>query len=125
MDMFTDHLLEIHLFKGSYASLHKQLSEEGIEFSEKHLFSTSTPQVVLGITDFLKTAALWTSLATVLVTWLKGRYGRKVTITNKDKSVIHIEGMSVSDVERLLKNSIIVSAIESNEKESNVENKDE
>lgn len=71
---------------------------------------------MLGITDFLKTAALWTSLATVLVTWLKGRYGRKIKITKKDKSVIYIEGMSVSDIERLLKNSIIVSVIESNEK---------
>lgn len=124
MNMFTDCLLEIHLFNGSYKSILKQLNYEGIKFSETELFSSSTPQIVLGIFDLLKTATIWSSLATILVTWIKSKYGRKVAITNKDKSIIQIEGMSISDIERLLKNSCIISVFESNEKESMDENKD-
>ena len=58
MNMFTDCLLEIHLFNGSYKSILKQLNYEGIKFSETELFSSSTPQIVLGIFDLLKTATI-------------------------------------------------------------------
>ena len=50
--------------------------------------------------------------------------GRKITITYKNKEIIDTKGLSVSEVKSCLKDSRIISVFESNEKESNDENKD-
>ncbi|PPK74792.1 hypothetical protein B0F87_10735 [Methylobacter tundripaludum] len=112
--------LEIHLFNGSYQSLAEQLKANGIEFSERHQFSAApaTAQVVLELAGILKTAAPWASLAAVLIAWLKNRAGRKVIITTKDQGTIHVEGMSITEVERILEKTQFVSAIESRNEES-------
>jgi hypothetical protein len=42
------------------------------------------------------------ALAKVLVAWVRGSDSRKVSITQNDNSIFHIEGMSAEAVEKIL-----------------------
>lgn len=52
--------------------------------------------------DFTILSKTGSALATIIVAWLHGRYGRKAKLTVNDTE-IEIEGSSAKDVERLLK----------------------
>ena len=56
----------------------------------------------LEIIQAVGNVAMWGSLATVIVAFIKSRRGRKVIITTKDGSVVHAEGLSQAELNDLL-----------------------
>ena len=42
------------------------------------------------------------TIASVLVAWVRARASRKIIITTKDKTVIHAEGYSVEQFEKII-----------------------
>ena len=63
-------------------------------------------------------AAMWGALAAVIVAFIKSRRGRKVIITTNDNTVVHAEGLSMSELERVLEHTKSLTAIDpSKEKE--------
>ncbi len=61
----------------------------------------------------IKLGASFISLAAIVVKWLKVTASRKVIIQTKNKKVIHIEGYSEKDVEKILKHAEKITVIDS------------
>lgn len=59
-------------------------------------------------------AAFWPSLATVVIAFINSRRGRKVIITTKDRTVVHAEGLSSSELEQVLQKAQNLTAIDPN-----------
>ena len=59
-----------------------------------------------------QTAAVATSVAAVLVAWLKARASRKVILTLRDKQIVHLEGYSVEEVKQLLNMTEVATVID-------------
>jgi hypothetical protein len=90
------------------------LDEAGIRY-EKHT-PRPPPGVIVNATGeilhFVEHVVTATSLATVLVAWIHGRASRKIIVTTKDEKVIHIEGYSVEQFEKILADAREVSVID-------------
>jgi hypothetical protein len=48
----------------------------------------------------------------VLVTWLRGRASRKVIVQTNEQMVLHIDGYSVKEVEKVLEKASSINAIQ-------------
>ena len=70
------------------------------------------------LVEIAQATAPWASIAAVLVAWLRARASRKVIITLPDNKVLHVEGMGVKDVERLLPVAQAISALETKKPDS-------
>ncbi|NSL56874.1 hypothetical protein [Uliginosibacterium aquaticum] len=96
--------IEINLFKDSREPFLKMLTDENIEYGEIHKFSVGAvlaSGTSIGV-SLIQASAPWVAFSAVLVAWIRSRSSRKVIITTKDHVVIHIEGMSQQDVEKIL-----------------------
>jgi hypothetical protein len=52
------------------------------------------------------------SLASVLIAWIKSRASRKVILQTDDKKVLHLEGYSVKEIEKLLPKTTSLTVID-------------
>ncbi|MDH4610470.1 hypothetical protein [Pseudomonas sp. BN102] len=106
--------IRANLFKSSYTPFIEMLKENEIKYGEVKTFSTApmASGMVLALYGFLQTAAPWAALAAVLVAWIKSKSSRKVIITTKDNQVIHLEGLSPKETERLLEVAINLAVID-------------
>ncbi|HDR9797398.1 hypothetical protein SB461_27420 [Burkholderia cenocepacia] len=89
------------LFKDSKNSFLSELDRNSIEYSQIELFSSG----VMASGELIAIAKAFvssTAFATVVVTWLKTRASRKIIVTAKDEKIIHLEGYSVDEVEKIL-----------------------
>jgi len=106
--------IKVALFKDSKESFLSLLKENDIAYTER----TVRPGVVMAagetieIIKALGEASLFPALATVIVQWLRARSSRKIIVQTKDKQVVHLQGYSVSDAERVLKSAESFSAID-------------
>ena len=55
------------------------------------------------IINILVDAVPWASIAAVMVAWLRALSSRKITVTTKDKEILHTEGLGAAQVCELLK----------------------
>ena len=55
---------------------------------------------------------MWSALATIVVMFIKAKYGRKVLITTKDNKVIHAEGLTKEELDPILKEEKNVATID-------------
>ena len=108
--------LRANVFKSSHDPFTQMLQESNIEYGEVKTFSNAfmASSMVLTVYGVLQTAAPWAALAAVLVAWIKSRPTRKVIITTKDNQVIHLEGLTVQEIERVLALSSNLSVIDTN-----------
>lgn len=67
---------------------------------------------VIEIVQAVGVASMWAGLATVLVAFIKTRSSRKVIITTKDNTVIHAEGLTAQELERILGMATSIAVIE-------------
>lgn len=106
--------LPVHVFKDSAASFTEALSESGIEFSRRIQLAEGPMAAgwIVDVFSALKDPTPWAALAAVLVTWLKVKASRKVIVTTKDNTVVHVEGLSVEDVITILDKAKDVAIIE-------------
>ncbi|KEZ77609.1 hypothetical protein [Salinisphaera hydrothermalis] len=103
--------LKIHVFKDSFRPVIKLLDENGLSWSMREQRSC----VVMGapgIIEVVLNASMWVSMASVLITFIKAKHGRKVIITTKDKKVIHAEGLTAKELEKVLEKADSVAAID-------------
>ncbi|KQU89786.1 hypothetical protein ASC78_21705 [Variovorax sp. Root318D1] len=56
---------------------------------------------------------MWGALAAVIVAFINRRRGRKVIITTKDGMVVHAEGLSTKEIEKVIGEAKSLTAIES------------
>jgi hypothetical protein len=106
--------LQVHVFKDSAASFTAALSENGIEFSRRIQLSEApmAAGAIIEIFSAIKDATPWGALAVVVIAWLNAKAARKVIITTKNNEIIHAEGLSVSEIERVLEKAKDVAIIE-------------
>jgi hypothetical protein len=109
-------VVRVNVFKSSHDAFVQMLQEKDIEFGEVKTFSNTimASGMVLTVYGALQTAAPWAALAATLVAWIKSRSTRKVIITTKDNQVVHIEGLSIKEIERVLELAINLSVIDTN-----------
>ena len=99
-----DDFIKVSLFKHSKDSFLSLLDETDIHYNKMHL----QPGVIVATGEAIEIikafgeASVFPALATIIVQWLKARSSRKVILQTKDKSIIHLEGYSVKDVQKVL-----------------------
>jgi hypothetical protein len=62
--------------------------------------------------EIAKATAPYAAVAAVLVAWIRARASRKVIVTLEDNKVLQTEGMSASEIERLLPLAKTIAAAE-------------
>ena len=114
--------LPIHLFKSSFGPFLDLLNEHKLKYQMREvrvgvpMASGGTLEVIKAIGD----AAFWPAIAAVVVAFINSRSGRKVIITTRDRTVVHVEGLSMAELENVLKLAENITAIDPNPiKESN------
>lgn len=102
----------LHLFKDSRASMLSLLDDNRISYATQR----ARPGAVLAgppeVLELLPSAAMWGALATVICAFLKARHSRKVIITRADRTIIHAEGLTPAELERLLPLAQSITAID-------------
>ena len=96
--------LPLHLFKESLSEILGLLNEHDVRYQMREV-RMNVPVASGGTLEIIQAVgnvAMWGSLATVLVTYIKSRRGRKVIVTTKDGAVVHAEGLSESELNALL-----------------------
>ncbi len=103
--------IRIHLFKHSREPVLSLLAEHGVDFVQH----APTPGVIMAAGEWvevLKTVTIAAPLAGVVVAFLKHRHGRKVIITSRDRTVIHAENLTHSELVMVLEKAASVTAID-------------
>jgi hypothetical protein len=104
--------LRIHLFKDSLDPFVELLDAHGIA----HRYQdprAGGPMASGHVFEVLQSAAMWGALATVIVAFINRRRGRKVIITTKDGMVVHAEGLSTKEIEKVIGEAKSLTAIDS------------
>jgi len=109
--------LPIHLFKDSFGPFVTLLNEHHIKYTMRDVRS-GVPMASSGVVELLQSAAMWGALATVVVAFIKSRRGRKVIITTNDNTVVHAEGLSPEELEKVLAQAKSLTAIETEKGET-------
>lgn len=105
--------LDIHVFKESFQPVTELLDAKGISWSMRQ----ERAGVIMASSGILEVAlnpSSWVSIAAVLISFIKARHGRRVMITTKDKDVIHAEGLTSKELEKILEKAEWVTAIDPN-----------
>jgi hypothetical protein len=87
------------LFKDSKASFLRALDENQIAYSSSATEGIQASGWSIHVGDVSAVAA---ALASVLVAWIRARASRVVTLTLEGNKVVHLQGLSIAEVERLL-----------------------
>jgi hypothetical protein len=96
--------LPAHVFKDSFGPFIELLNEHGVKYQMRETRS-GAPMASSGVVEIIQAvgaASLWGGLAAVLVAFIKSRTGRKVIITTKDNTVVHADGLTADELERVL-----------------------
>lgn len=111
--------LQVHLFKDSYEPFTELLAQNNIDFKERKLpFKVMASSSII---EIIADASLWGALAIVLIAWIKSKAGRTVIVTTEDNQVVHIQGYSAKQVEKILesaKDATVLDAIKQNSNSS-------
>lgn len=73
---------------------------------------------IVDVFSAVKDGTPWGALAVVVVAWLTAKSNRKVIVTTKDNKIIHMEGLSVAEVIKVLEAAKDVGVIEIPSKEN-------
>lgn len=106
--------LRVNVFKDSQEPFTQLLIENKIEYYVVALnsFGPVNAGEILEIVKTVGNAALWPSLATVIVAFIRARKSRKIIIQTKDNQIFHAEGFSVEEISKMLENAKNITAIE-------------
>lgn len=110
-NMYSIQSVRINVFKGSREPFLSLLREHGIEY-EEHAPPIGVVFAAGEWVEVAKSTAVFGSLAAVVVAFLKHRHGRKVIITTKDNTVVHAEGLTHKELEKVLELASNVTAID-------------
>lgn len=108
--------LPVHLFKSSLGPFLELLNEHGLKYEMRSVRS-GVPMASGGTLELVKAigdAAFWPALAAVITAFINRRNGRKVIVTTKDMTVVHVEGLSMAELEHVLALAENITAIDPN-----------
>ena len=96
--------IRVEFYKDSRDPFIQMLDQEGVDFGEIHMFSASPMAAnISAIAIHLAAASpLIAALSAVIVAWIKSKSSRKVIVTTKDRTDIHLEGLSTDEVIKIL-----------------------
>ena len=96
--------LPAHVFKDSFRPFLELLNEHGVKYQiqEARTATHMASSVIIEIIQAVGVASAWGGLAAVVVAFVKSRTGRKVIITTKNNTVVHAEGLTSAELERVL-----------------------
>jgi hypothetical protein len=106
--------LPVHLFKSSFGPFLELLNEHGLRYQMQSA-RAGIPMASGGTLELVKVigdAAFWPAVAVVVTSFINRRNGRKVIVTTKDKTVVHVEGLSMADLEHILELAANITAID-------------
>ncbi len=105
-------VITVSLFKDSRKPFVELLSGHNLEYRELVPRSGAVMNASF-LVEVLAGSAPWAAaLATVVCAFLKNRRSRKVIVTMTDLTVVHCEGLSEKEVQRLLSHARSVTVIE-------------
>lgn len=106
--------LQAHVFKDSFKPFVELLNKHQVRYQMMEM-RAGVPMASSGVIEIMQAvgaASVWASLAAVLVAFIKSRASRKVIITTKDNTVIHAEGLTAKELERILGMAASVAVID-------------
>lgn len=106
--------LNVHLFKHSFKPFISLLNEHKLKYQMVGMLRAGVvmnSSETLEILKVISSATFWPSLATVIVAFINRSKNRKVIVTTNDETVIHLEGMSSSEIETILQQAKSITAI--------------
>lgn len=106
--------LPVHLFKSSFGPFVDELNAHGLRYQLRAV-RAGVPMAsgeALEIVKALGSATFWPALAAVVVAFINKRNGRKVIITKRDQTVVHAEGLSLAELEKVLAAAANITAID-------------
>ncbi|HEY6874711.1 MAG TPA: hypothetical protein VI298_18480 [Geobacteraceae bacterium] len=111
--------IRVHVFRDSHDPFTQLLDQNDIEYYGVALNSCGPMNAgeMLEIVKTVGNAALWPSLATVIVAFIRARKSRKVMITTKDNKIFHAEGYSVEEISQILHEARSITAIDTKKPE--------
>lgn len=117
MDLTT---LPVHLFKTSFGPFVQLLNEHELTYRMREVRSGAfmASGGTLELVQAVGNAAFWASIAAVVVAFINSRRSRKVIITTKDGTVVHAEGLSQKELEKVLEQARDLTAIDNVDKGS-------
>jgi hypothetical protein len=106
--------IRVNVFRDSHDPFTQLLDQNDIEYYSVALNSYGPMNAgeMLEIVKTVGNAALWPSLATVIVAFIRAQKSRKVIITTKDNKVFHAEGFSVEEISQILHEARSITAID-------------
>lgn len=108
----------VHLFKASFGPFVQLLNEQKLTYQVREVRSGAVMAsgATLEIVQAVGNAAFWASPATVVVAFINSRRSRKVIITTKDGTVVHAEGLTQGELEKVLEQARNFTAIDAGDK---------
>lgn len=112
--------LPVHLFKASFGPFVQLLNEHKLTYQMREVRSGAIMASggTLELVHVIGNAAFWASLASVVVAFINSRRSRKVSITTKDGTVVHAEGLSQKELEKVLEQARNLTAIDTGDNRS-------
>lgn len=99
------------LFKDSKASFLSELDRNAIKYSPVEAFSSGV-MASGALVAIAQAVASSTAVAAIVVAWLKARASRKVIVTTEANQVVHLEGYSIAEIEKILAIAVRVAIID-------------
>ncbi|MBD9438072.1 hypothetical protein IB223_18380 [Pseudoxanthomonas sp. PXM03] len=106
--------LPAHVFKDSFRPFIELLNEHQVKYQIREM-RAGVPMASSGVIEIVQAvgvASVWAGLAAVLVAFIKSRSSRKIIITTKDNTIIHAEGLTAPELERILGMATSVAVID-------------
>ncbi|CTP89976.1 hypothetical protein A6R71_14890 [Xanthomonas translucens pv. arrhenatheri] len=112
--------LPAHVFKASFRPFVELLNEHQIKYQIREM-RAGLPMASSGVIEILQVvgvASMSGRLAAVLIAFIKSRSSRKVIVTTKDNTVIHAEGLTAPELERILDMAASIAVIDTHGNET-------
>lgn len=107
------------LFKNSENSFLAALEEASIDYNPVAALST-TIMASAGLIGIAQTVISSGAVAAIVVAWLKARASRKVIVTTNENQIVHLEGYTVAEVEKILAIAASVAVIDTEKSNGNL-----
>ena len=110
--------LPVRVFKDSAGPFIALLNEHHVRYTMREHRSGEI-RASAEIIDLLQSAALWPSLAVVIVAFIASRSSREVMITTKLNAIVHVraKGYALQEVEKVLPQAKKITAFETEKDE--------
>ena len=105
--------LPVNVFKKSFGPFLALLNEHHVKYQMRDVRS-GVQMAASGVVEILQSPEMWAALSVVILAFLKNQRSRKVIITKKDDTVVHVraEGYSAKELEAVLRQAKNLTAIE-------------